>query len=269
MDDLFFILSKLLWVGVRPETWFGLLLLAAILAFSLKRWRLGMGFLIAELTFFVSLAVFPLGDLLLAPLEGRFPVRTELPIPAYVVVLGGAEDNEQSAATGMVNINSAGERLLAAIALAVAYPDAKLILSGGSGRVTGTTLSSAQIMANALTAAGIQRSRLLLEHESRNTAENGSRSTELAGVEATSDPMVLVTSAFHMSRSLGVFCAAGWSDITPYPVDHRSGNFGNRIGWDFAANLEALNLGVREWIGLLAYRLTGRTNQILPRTCNT
>lgn len=268
MDNLFFILSKTLWVAVKPETWFGLLLLAAILALSQNRQRLGIGILIAGFVFFVSLAMVPLGDVFLAPLEGRFPVRPPITAPAYIVVLGGAEDTEQSAATGMVNINNAGERLLYAIELAVAYPNAKLILSGGSGRMIGTTPSSAEIMAKALTAAGIQRSRLLLERHSRNTAENGNRSTELVGAAAVAAPMVLVTSAFHMSRSLGVFCAAGWSDITPFPVDHHSGNFRNRIGWHFAANLEDLNTGIREWIGLLAYRATDRTNKLLPRTCN-
>ena len=60
MNDLFYILSKTLWVLIRPETWFGLLLLAAILAFFLNRWRLEMGLLIAELAFFISLAIIPL-----------------------------------------------------------------------------------------------------------------------------------------------------------------------------------------------------------------
>lgn len=266
MDSLFFVLSKTLWIAVKPETLFGLLLLGAMLAVLRDRRRLGLGLLAVGLLFFVSLATVPLGDVLLAPLEHRFPARPPLAKPTYVVVLGGAEDNEQSAATGMVNLNDAGERLLAAIELAVTYPDSTLILSGGTGELTGTAPSSAKLMAEALTAAGISGERLLLEHESRNTAENARQSAELVGA-GISAPALLVTSAFHMPRSLGVFCAAGWSDITPFPVDYRTGNLRNRIGWKFAANLEDLNVGVREWIGLFAYRVTGRTKVLFPRKC--
>lgn len=268
MDDFFYVLSKTLWVAVRPESWFGALLILAIVAFSLKRRRFGMGVLIAKLLIFISLAVFPIGDVFLAPLERQFPVRPQLHTPTYIVVLGGGEDNEQSDATGMVNVNNAAERLLASIELAVRYPEAKLILSGGVGKLSGTKVSSAEIMANALTAAGVERSRLILEDTSRNTSENGSRITELVGKKSTAKSMVLITSAFHMSRSLGVFCAAGWSEITAFPVDHRSGNFINRIGWNFAANLADLNSGVHEWMGLLVYRATGRIHDILPRECN-
>lgn len=266
MDSLFFVLSKTLWIGLKPETYFGVLLLAALVAVLRNKRRLGIGLLAAGLLSFVSLATIPLGDLVLAPLEHRFPARPKVDQPAYIVVLGGAEANELSAATGMVNVNDAGERLLAAIEFAVAYPGATLVLSGGSGRLSGTITSSAALMAEALTAAGISGDRMLLEHQSRNTAENARQSAELVGA-GVSAPTLLVTSAFHMPRSLGVFCVAGWSDITPFPVDYRTGNLRSRIGWKFAANLEDLNVGVREWIGLVAYRLTGRTNALFPRAC--
>jgi len=75
----------------------------------------------------------------------------------------------------------AGERLLTAIELAVAYPEATLILSGGSGRLVGTVPGSAALMAEALIADGISGARLLLEHQSRNTAENRRQSAELVG----------------------------------------------------------------------------------------
>ncbi|WP_299866598.1 YdcF family protein [uncultured Hoeflea sp.] len=266
MDTLFFVLSKTLWIVLKPETMFGFLLLGAIVAVRRNRQGIALGILAAALISFVSLAIVPLGDVFLEPLEHRIPARSPVAKPAYIVVLGGAEANEQSAATGTVNVNDAGERLLAAIELAVAYPEAKLILSGGSGRLAGGTLSSAELMAEALTAAGIESDRLLLEEASRNTSENAARSAELVGT-GVSAPALLVTSAFHMPRSVGVFCAAGWSDITPFPVDYRTGNIANRIGWQFAINLNNLNVGVREWIGLIAYRLTGRTREFLPRAC--
>jgi uncharacterized SAM-binding protein YcdF (DUF218 family) len=207
MDTLFFVLSKTLLIGLKPETYFGVLLLAALVKALRNKRRLGIGLLAAALLSFVSLAAVPLGDLFLAPLEHRFPARPKVDQPAYIVVLGGAEANEQSAATGMVNVNDAGERLLAAIELAAPYPGDY-----------GTIPSSAALMAEALAAAGIRGDRMLLEHQSRNTAENARQSAELVGA-GVSTRTLLITRAFHMLRSLGVFCVAGWSDITPFPVD--------------------------------------------------
>ena len=74
---------------------------------------------------------------------------------------------------------------------------------------------------------------------------------------------VLVTSAFHMRRAVASFCAAGWKNIVPWPTDYRTGGFADRIGWNFAQNLNELNLGVREWTGLAAYSLTSRTSDAI------
>jgi uncharacterized SAM-binding protein YcdF (DUF218 family) len=266
VNDLFFVLSKTLWSIARPETWFVWLLVVALLAILKNRRNLAMGCLLACIAAFVLIAVVPVAGIFLAPLERQFPARPQLTDPGLIVVLGGGEDISQSAATGMVNTNDAGERLLSAIELATAHPQAKLILSGNSGRLLGTTVGSAEIMAQALVAAGVSSDRLLLDRHSRNTAENAQRSAELVAT-GIDQPMVLVTSAYHMPRSVGVFCVAGWTDIIPYPVDHRASEGSFQVGWSFAGNLEDLNHGVREWIGLVAYRVTGRIRQLVPKGC--
>lgn len=69
-----------------------------------------------------------------------------------------------------------------------------------------------------------------------------------------------------MSRSVGSFCAAGWRNVTPYPVDYRAADIGG-LSWAFAGNLALLNIAIKEWVGLVAYFVTGRTLAILPRTC--
>ncbi|MEQ8308781.1 MAG: YdcF family protein [Hoeflea sp.] len=266
MDDVFFVLSKLIWVLLKPETMFGLLLLAAVIALWRGRRAIALGILWAELALYCLIAIVPVGDLFLAPLENRIAVRGQGPAPDYIVVLGGAEEIEVSASRQTVSLNAAGERLLAAVALARRYPDARIIVSGASGALKGASLSSADLMARVLTEAGVSRERLLLERVSRNTAENATRTAELVA-SGVSAPTLLVTSAFHMPRSLGVFCAAGWTDLAARPVDYRSGNVTARLGWSFGSNLEDLNVAVREWIGLIAYRATGRTRTLLPSGC--
>ena len=69
-----------------------------------------------------------------------------------------------------------------------------------------------------------------------------------------------------MPRSVGSFCAAGWRDMIPYPVDYRAADIGG-LSWSFAENLDLLNMAIKEWIGLVVYSLTGRTQALLPKNC--
>ncbi|ESW59824.1 MAG: hypothetical protein Q27BPR15_15310 [Rhodobacter sp. CACIA14H1] len=69
-----------------------------------------------------------------------------------------------------------------------------------------------------------------------------------------------------MPRALGTFCAAGWRNMRPWPVDYRAEpEF--ELGWDLAGGLESLNLALKEWIGLLAYRLVGHIGAMAPNGC--
>jgi len=106
-------------------------------------------------------------------------------------------------------------------------------------------------------AQGIAPGRLLLESRSRNTAENARLSLALAN-PTPGDTWILVTSAFHMSRAMRSFESTGWSGLVAWPVDYRTSRFADGIGWDLTHNLQVLNTAIRESVGQLAYRLTGR-----------
>jgi uncharacterized SAM-binding protein YcdF (DUF218 family) len=82
---------------------------------------------------------------------------------------------------------------------------------------------------------------------------------------APGDVWLLVTSAFHMPRSVALFRKAGF-DVTPWPVDYRTtGRERFGIATDNSLDsLQTTSLAIREWIGLTAYRLTGRTDSIFP-----
>jgi uncharacterized SAM-binding protein YcdF (DUF218 family) len=107
---------------------------------------------------------------------------------------------------------------------------------------------------------------VLLESESRNTAENVAFSKSLAKPKP-GETWVLVTSAFHMPRSVGIFCRAGWP-VVPYPVDHRALR-GHLLRADagVVGNLNYLSMGIKEWVGLAAYFATGRTTALFPAGC--
>ena len=114
---------------------------------------------------------------------------------------------------------------------------------------------------------GMEASRIIFERESRNTSENALFSKALIK-PAPGETWVLVTSAFHMPRSVGIFCQAGWP-VIPYPVDHMTVPGGLlRVDLDLAGHLGDLNVAIKEWIGLAAYFFTGRTPSMLPETCS-
>jgi hypothetical protein len=69
-----------------------------------------------------------------------------------------------------------------------------------------------------------------------------------------------------MPRAVGSFCAAGWRNIIPYPVEFRGGDDVD-LAWDLGAGLTDLNTGVKEWIGIVAYRVTGRMESFWPAAC--
>ena len=204
------------------------------------------------------ISVCPVGDAFLSPLEKTYPTEPEVRKVAGIVVLGGGESDIQSNVWSQPNTGDAGDRFIIALALAHKHPEAMVIFTGGSGRLMGGA-SGADVARDIFLGAGLDKSRLILEGASRNTAENAAMSLELAPNNLNGD-WLLVTSAFHMRRAVASFCAAGWKNIVPWPTDYRTGGFFDRIGWNLSLNLNDLNIGVREWIGLAAYSLTRRTS---------
>lgn len=260
METAFFIASKLGWALIRPDSWIVIGLLIGFVAVMrgwqrLARWSVGL-----TAAFVVVLAAFPVGELLLRPLERRhagvaLPDRID-----GIILLGGGEDADRSARSGMAEVNDAAERFTETLALARRHPQARVIFTGGSGALRdlgGPGLSGADVARQFFAAQPIDPSRILYEDRSRNTAENARLSLVLADPQP-GEGWVLVTSAFHMPRAMRSFAAAGWDGIVPYPVDHRTVALSRGIGWNLSGNLVTLTTALREHVGLLAYRVAGR-----------
>ena len=139
-----------------------------------------------------------------------------------------------------------------------------LKLLGGDPLVMATVGEDAGPYRRRLESLGISRDRLILERDSRNTWENAIFTRQLVSPKP-GQRWLLVTSAFHMPRSMGIFRKAGF-DVEAYPVDWRMGGREDlfaftRVGAD---GLGRTDVAVREWIGLLTYRLLGRTGELRP-----
>jgi len=142
------------------------------------------------------------------------------------------------------------------------YPDSQLIFTGGSDLISEQSSREADYVGFLFEELSLGERAILFESESRNTEENVINSKVLLNPQPDQD-WILVTSAFHMPRAVGVFCQANWP-VIPYPVDHRS-NRNNllRLSLDFSKNLRLLEEAAHEWVGLIAYRITGRTDRFI------
>lgn len=266
MDNLFFLASKVFWAIAQPDSLIVIILaISAVLTlFNHLRWAKIT--ILSTTLFLVGLGFYPLGDVILAPLENSY-TRPSNVDPTRIILLGGAEDNYPSALTLIPNLTEAGDRFLAALSLAHQFPNATLIFTGGSGHLLDQSISGTDIASPIFNQFPTLAGRTILEGSSRNTFENAKNTkATLAALDhdLAHGQTVLVTSAFHMRRSMGVFCTAGYQNLIPYPADYR---VSQKWDWDLANHLADLNSGLREWIGLLAYRVTGKINTLSATSC--
>lgn len=259
-DTLFFILSKTVWFVIRPESW--IILGVGVAFLSCLRRRRGLALWAGGLTFALMLlvAVLPLGEWAIRPLEARYPVAPAVTRVDGVILLGGSEDAAGTAYWDQSQFGEAGERYTTALALARRFPQAQVIFTGGSGLLrdtAGRAVSESDVARRFFAEQGLAADRLTLESQSRTTAENARLTLALIRPDPA-QRWLLVTSAHHMPRAMESFRAAGWQGVTAWPVDFRYRPPSRSIGWDFARNLDTLNTAIREYVGLVAYRLTGR-----------
>ncbi|MER8374031.1 YdcF family protein [Mesorhizobium sp. M1406] len=261
---MFFYLSKIFWFFIQPLNLAIFLLLAGLFAAMIGRRRLAvtgsvLAFLILALSAWTSL-----GAMMLKPLEERF-ARPPLPEKVDgIVVLGGGFEGAINLVRGGYELNSSGDRMVETAILARRFPTAKVIVSGGTGELFLDGEGDAATAPRLLTALGVTADRLILENKSRNTYENAVFSKELVTPKA-GETWLLVTSAFHMPRAKALFDKAGFATV-PWPVDYRtSGREGIGLFRDNPADsLQATTTAIREWIGLIAYWLSGRIDQPFP-----
>jgi uncharacterized SAM-binding protein YcdF (DUF218 family) len=259
-----FVFGKLAWIVLKPSNFLALLFLFGLVLRLFGKRRTGRALMGGTLAVFLIAAVLPVGAWLIAPLENRFPQPALPERIDGIIVLGGAIETGIAADRNTLALNSNAERVVAFAALARRYPDAKLIFTGGSASLVRPDLKEADWLGPFLDAAGIPRARVVIERDSRNTDDNARMSKALMKPEP-GQVWVMITSARHMPRSIGIFRRQGWA-VTAYPVDYlTTREVGVSLGFNFTGGLAALDAAAYEWFGLAYYRLSGRTDALFPR----
>ena len=254
-----FVLSKLMSAITHPVFWLALWWCVALCLLSLSaRWRRSaLRMLWAGWVFLGLLGFEALPQALLRPLENRYPVPSPEAVAHHVgmIVLGGATQHPGSYQEhAQLPLGEAAERMSVPVGLMRQYPHLELVFSGGEGRLLATGVSEAELAKAFYVEQGVDLSRVILEGGSRTTRENALQVAALLG-KRCQEPWLLVTSAWHMPRSVNEFEAVG-CHVTPYPVDFRTGEATLWTEYSLARSLLLWQTALHEWLGLGVYRVT-------------
>jgi uncharacterized SAM-binding protein YcdF (DUF218 family) len=246
---MFFILSKILSFLISPLNWVCILL---IIGFLWKKWKIILSSLLVLLLFsnhFLYLTAVQAYEQAVA--DSYDPYK----IYEVVIVLGGVsrydDDNE------MMDFNGNIERLLNVLPMVENGQVQHILFAGGSGSLVQDE-KEANVIGDYLISIGIKEGALILEDESRNTYENAKYAAEIIKKRQLK-PVLLVTSATHMYRSVKCFEAQGLF-IDTYKVDYTEAEH----RWSVDALLlphpkvlDSWTALFHEWIGLIAYQMMG------------
>jgi uncharacterized SAM-binding protein YcdF (DUF218 family) len=191
----------------------------------------------AGLLLFVGIV--PVGAWLLMPLEARFPPWQSTPQSPLdgIIALGG----------------DSGHRVEELVRVSRIFPRARLVFSGRGNR---------EAAERQVRSAGLDPANVILETISRSTAENAFYTAQIVRPKAA-EHWLLITSAAHMPRAIGCFRRAGFH-VTADPVDFHTDSTSFMYAATVAQRIAQLNDAVKEWLGLVGYRVVGATNALFP-----
>lgn len=259
---MFFVLSKTVTLLLTPSNLLIALGLIGLVLMTTRWRRAGAVMASASIVLLVVLGFSPLGAMLTQVLENRFPPWDQSRgAPDGIIVLGGEISPRLSRERGEPVFPGEGARIVAMAKLAKSYPNARIVYSGGDASLLGNEAPETDFLYALLDGLGVARSRVALESRSRNTAENAALTKELVQPKP-GERWLLVTSAQHMPRAVGCFRRTGFF-VEAYPVGWHTG-FEIRPGTIFSSGLAQVDSAVREWIGLLAYWVTGKISVLFP-----
>jgi uncharacterized SAM-binding protein YcdF (DUF218 family) len=261
---VYFYLSKTLGLLLIPSNIFLVVVICGLLLWRSRYARLGRRLTVAGIVLLLIAGATPLGTALLVPLENRFPQwDASKGAPDGIVVLGGVINTHTSLARNDISLGPSAERLIAAVDLFRQYPATRIVFSGGNSNLISAGIPESKLVVRFLMRSGIPSDRIVVDRTARNTMENAINAKELAAPKS-GERWLLVTSAFHMPRAIGLFRAAGFS-VEAYPVDWKTG------GWRDLRRLPSLpielyqfNLAAHEWEGLFIDWITRRTTTLFP-----
>jgi uncharacterized SAM-binding protein YcdF (DUF218 family) len=250
---MFFVLQKMIWFLLLPPASLLVLIVVGLMLLG-KRPVAGKTCIISGVVLLYLLSLAPIADLVLRPLEGRYPLFSShaVAVDGVVVPGGGSVDLDWMNSSAEPNAETLA-RLVTGVELAKRF-DVPLILCGGNGEPFSTRLRDADVMATTALKMGFPASRMLVENESRNTLENSHAVRRIFPGKR----VILATSAYYMRRAVALFERRGFM-VIPAPVyflsQTRKTNLSSLVPG--AGNLARSSTGIAEWLGMAWWHLRG------------
>ena len=265
MDNLFFVISKLLHFLIEPLNWVIVFVALSLLFLGLRKQNLCKRFLIFALIDLLIVGWLPTSEVLLRVLEERVPKINLASISeknvAGIAILGGAiRSGTIGPYRGEISLIASAERITKSFELIRKYPDLPFIYSGFSGQILPGGISEADAFKKLISEQGLEGHKGYYENQSRNTYENVILMKPIMlkiSDDGLSKPWLLITSASHMYRSMLVFHKQGM-DVIPISVDYQTGLSLSWSSFDLEIGAQHWNRLIHEAFGLLAYWITGK-----------
>ncbi|MBL8833078.1 MAG: YdcF family protein [Rhodospirillales bacterium] len=265
--DIQLSLSKLFWLVAEPASLLLSVWVAGCLILWSRWWRLGRALVCFSAALTVAIAIYPIGQIALRPIEDRFPPLVSPPPRVDgILVLGGVIDYYVIGKRGVPSslLAAGSPRLDAFIELARRYPAAKHVFTGGSIELIDGKDTEADVVRRIFARIGLDTTRIIFEDQSRNTWENARLTLDLIKPEPE-ETWLLITSARHMPRAMGTFRKAGWPHLLAYPIDFATDpNQPFDSAFRLGHNLNFLSEAIREYVGLAYYYKLGRIDRLFP-----
>lgn len=174
------------------------------------------------------------------------------------IILGGIGDIDLR--LKKINFGHSADRLFQTLPLYYKGRIKRIIFTGGSGSIEFPEKKEGLYVQKYLRSIQFPDSGLVIETQSKNTYENAVFTKKILDSLKIDGNFLLVTSGYHMPRSLAVFKKAGYKNITPYITNRSSGL--RRFTFDhlFIPNpgvLFAFEHLIHEWVGYLTYKIKG------------
>ncbi len=252
-----FVLSKVLYFIIQPTNWIAFLLLYGI--FGKNSLRKRRSFIAATVIFLFFTNHFIFNCFANWWDYDAQPVASIEQVYDIGILLGGYSNFNILPQDDRHNFSPRGNRFTHTYELYVQKKINKILLTGGSGNVLGEKVSEAKMTKELLLRLGVPEEDIIVEPDSRNTYENAVFTKRILEKDYPNATCLLITSAFHMRRSIACFKKAG-VQFKPYSVDF--------IGERIQIHPESMiipdkhgfynwELLIKEWIGYVVYKLKG------------
>ena len=232
---------------------FVLLIFFFVISFKFKiRYKFLFNIIIVLLIF---ISFLPIGRYGLKFLEKDFIYQLKIKKVDNIFVLAGSEVLEATEISKKINLNDNGERLIASVKLALEFQNAKVIYIGGDGNLKKNTINEVDVAKIFFKDVGFDLNRVEFIGNTRNTIEN---LKEIKKKNISNQNNVLITSAFHMKRSILISDQLNLK-LVPYAVDFKSIGSNSILNYfqtfNVAENLRLFNIFFREMVGIVVFKV--------------